>query len=637
MWKKPLRYLLPYPVIYSAVLLAVTVSVLLFYRNIDHTFEELTDAFLRYQSDNIEEFARNIEVRAVQLVPDRPVETLKHNPALRERLNRILSLFSTKSYRYVYMLRLDDSGKLRYVADGSFEVGERGVFGQKFDPDSDAWLKALRSGEPVYRIQDNFTGLWITYYYPMKIWQKKRYLLVFDISLTMLESFKTLILPIRGLLKTISAVLIALLALSLLWAVLFYFQRRKNSIDPLTRLYNRNMLDEVRHRLDLRKTSVILADMDHFKRINDRYGHDTGDAVLRHAARILMRMTRPEDILIRYGGEEFLIFINGVESREDVIEIAYRIHNAFSMHPMRYNGHELQITVSMGVVPTPGATMDLSEAILMADKMLYIAKTTGRNKVVIFGEEKNAPRPLLYHEIEESIREERIFFLYQPIYDAESMELAKYEVLARIRDKEGNVHLPNEFIPVIRGTGAYREMSKHLINDALALIREKGVSLSINFDINDFLDETLFETIYDSFERCEGLTRQLTIELLEENPVHDMKGLENKIRQLKELDIEIAIDDYGKGYAGLEYILAFRPHILKVDRYLVSRVFSHPHVPAILESIVTTCRRIGIKTVAEGIDNELQLQKMRQLGFDYLQGFYLGKPSEKLVEEERRQ
>ena len=635
-WEKLLRYRIPYPLIYLIVLLAVTVSVLLFYRYVDRTFDELTEAFLRYQSKNIKEFAQNIEVRVVQLVPQRPVDVFKKSPALMEHVNHILSLFSTKSFRYVYILKLDDTGKLRYVADGSYEVDERGVFGQKFDPDSDAWLQALRSGQPVYRIQNNFTGLWITYYYPMKIWQKGRFLLVFDVSLSMLESFRTLILPIKGLLKSISAILIALFAMSLVWAVLFYLQRRKNSIDPLTRLYNRNMLEEVRRRIDLNKTSVILADLDHFKRINDRYGHDMGDEVLRYAARLLMRTTRQEDILIRYGGEEFLIFINGLQNRKDVGEIAARIHQAFLTAPMRYGDKELQVTVSMGVVPVPGTTMGLSEAILMADKMLYIAKTTGRNKVVIFGEEKQTPRPMLYHEIEDSINKGRLFFLFQPIWDANKMRIVKYEMLVRIRDEEGRVHLPDQFIPSIRGTGAYRELSKQVISRALEMIRKEGVAISINFDINDFLDETLFETLYDSFSGFKELTKELTIELLEENPVHDMKGLEEKIERLKSLGIKIAIDDYGKGYAGLEYILAFKPHILKIDKSLISRVFEHPHVIAILESVVHACRKIGIKTVAEGIDNELQLQKMRQIGFDYLQGYYLGRPSERLIKEEEQ-
>jgi len=627
MLRKIFRFLLPSQVLYSVILFIVMLSVLWIYKDIDHSFSKIERDYLQLQSQDIKEFSHNISKHLKKIILDNPLKELSKNPNLEEKLNQILALFSTKHYRFVYILYRDNQGKLRYLADGSYEKEQRGIFRQKFDPESDRWQEALQSGKTIHVLQGDFTGLWSTYYYPLDIWKNKRYLLVFDISLQALKGFKAILLPFKNLLKVISIVLIILFFMSLLWSILFYLQRRKTSIDPLTRLYNRNMLHEVKRHLDLRKTSVILADLDHFKRINDRYGHNAGDIVLQHTARSLMRTTRPEDILIRYGGEEFLILLNGIDTKEALMTVAKRIHDEFSKNKIHYKDQKLDITLSMGIVSAQTEMYDLSEIITIADKMLYIAKTSGRNKFVIYGEEtSDTKRVLLYPEVMDAIMQGGLFFLYQPIYDTKTLKTQKYEVLARLQDKQGFIYSPDEFIPTIRGTTAYRDLSKLLIQTAFEKMTQTNIELSINFDINDFMDETLFEELYDILKNQEALIKRLTIELLEESPVLNLEGLIKKVNRLKKIGIQIAIDDFGKGYAGLNYILNFHPHILKIDRSIVSKIFDHPYIPAVTEAIITTCRNIGIKTVAEGIEDEKVLKKMRDLGFDSIQGYYLSRP-----------
>jgi len=632
MFRRGSMLFLPYQVVYILALLAITLFVIWFYRDIDATFRTVSDQFIRNQISIVEEFSENIEKRLATLVPDDPVDTLAEHPELYEHVNHILSLFSTHHFRYVYILYLDPRGRLRYLADGSYETDERGLFGQKFDPDTDKWRKALESGRAVYVLQKDFTGLWITFYHPLKLWKNRRCLLVFDVSISTLKDFKETLSPIRELLKTVSAILLILLGISIAWSILYYLQRKKGSIDPLTRLYNRNVLPRIRQRIDLRSSSVILADIDHFKRINDRYGHDAGDRVLQFVSRLLLQSTRPEDILIRYGGEEFLILINDVTEKSRVLAIAQRVMNELSKRAVDYNGQRIGVTLSMGVVAIPGSAMTLDEAILHADKMLYIAKTTGRNRMVVYGEEKKIKRRLLFHEVEEAFAAGGLYFVFQPIVDARDFHIVKHEVLARLRDAEGNTFAPDAFIPSIHGTGLYRELTKELLLFTFETIRRHEVRLSINFDVNDFLDETLFEAIFDELSSNRELAHRLTIELLEERPVEDLEELVAKIDRLKALGIEIAIDDFGKGYAGLNYLLNFRPAIIKVDGELVRRIGTHPHVAAILKSIVSTGHVIGVKVVAEGIENEKVLKKMRSMGFDCLQGYFLAPPARHLLD-----
>jgi len=627
MFNKLFRLFLPSQVLYSIVLFILMLSVLWIYRDIDHSFSKVEKDYLQLQSQDIQEFSQNISKHLKDLIADNPIKQFREDPRLEQSLNKILALFSTKHYRYVYILYCDKHGKLRYLADGSYEKNQRGLFGQKFDPESDRWKEALKSGKTVHVLQGGFTDLWSTYYYPINIWSQNHYLLVFDISLQALEGFKTILLPFRTLLKTISTILIVLFLMSIVWSVLFYMQRRKTSIDPLTRLYNRNMFYEIKKHLNLLNTSVILIDLDHFKRINDRYGHDAGDIVLQHTARSLIRITRPEDILIRYGGEEFLILLKNIKTKEALTPIVKRIHDEFSKNNIHYRNQHMHITLSMGVVTPQKGIYDISEMVTIADKMLYIAKTTGRNKYVIYGEEAyNQKRILLYPEIVEAIAKSGLFFLYQPIYDTQTLEIQKYEVLARLRDTKGFIHTPDEFIPSLRGTTTYRDLSKLLIQTAFEKMSQTDIQLSINFDINDFMDETLFEELYDILKENEEIIHRLTIELLEDAPVLNLEGLINKVQRLKNIGITIAIDDFGKGYAGLNYILNFRPHILKIDRSVISKIFDHPYIPAVVDSIISTCRIIGIKTIAEGIEDEKVLKKMQEVGFDNIQGYYLSKP-----------
>jgi|GEM_PF-1246934 len=627
--RKAQRQFDPFRFAYLSTLLIISLFILWLYRDIDNTFKKVYQSFIANEVVLTAGLAENIEKRIAQTLPANPVERLKKDPNLRRTINDLLALFSTSHFRYVYLL-VEKEGRLRYLADGSKELNQRGLFGQRFTPDTKAWTRALASGRPQFSVQKDYTGLWLTYYYPLKIWPKTRALLIFDISLQAYTAFSKLLEPLKKLLKVLSFTLLLLLGATVVWSILFYRQRRKNSIDPLTRLYNRNLLLRIKDHIDLTDTSVLMIDLDHFKRINDRYGHETGDMALIHAARILQRCTRIDDIVIRYGGEEFLVFIVGVSDRKQVIEIARRIHQGFHRQPLKAENRAIPLTASIGVVPVPGATLGVEEAIRLADKMLYIAKTSGRDRVAVYEEESTEPRPLLFNEIEEIIEKGGLFFLYQPIVCAKSKKIVRYEVLARLRGKN-HIYTPDEFIPPLQGTLAYRTLSKQLLQHAFSLCRDKGVALSINFDVSDFLDETLFEMIVDEVRRHKDQAKRLTIELLEERTLPDLSLVSQKIDRLRNLGIRIAIDDYGKGYAGLNYLIHFRPDFVKIDRLIITKAVEDPTILGILKTLQSAATQLKIETVAEGVENADMADMVERIGIDYMQGYYFGKPSKSLI------
>ncbi len=624
----------PLRLAYLITVMGITLFVFWLHKDIDNTFEKVYQSFIQNQILLTNELAENIEKKIAQALPDHPIRHLKKDPQLRQNINNLLSFFSTSHFRYVYLL-VEKKGRLYYLADGSKEIDQRGLFGQTFEPTTNIWAKALASAQPRFFIQKDYTGLWLTYYYPLKIWPDTHALLVFDISLQAYSAFNQLLEPLKHLLKILSFTLLLLLTAMIIWSILFYLQRRKNSIDPLTHLYNRNLLLRLKNHIDLSDTSVLMVDLDHFKRINDRYGHDTGDMALIHAARILQRFTRINDIIIRYGGEEFLIFLIGVTDRKRVIEIAHRIHAGFHEQRLKAHNQTIRLTASIGVVPCPGKTMTLEEAIQLADKMLYIAKTSGRDRVIVFEEEPTLSRPLLFKEVETIIEKGGLVFFYQPIVDSKTEKIVRYEVLARLKNND-HIYPPDAFIPPIRGTLTYRTLSKQLIQKAFTVCRDQGVSLSINFDINDFLDDTLFEMIVDEVQRHKDQAKRLTIELLEESTLPDLKLLVPKIERLRQLGIKIAIDDYGKGYAGLNYLIYFRPDLIKIDRLIITKAVEDETILKILQTLQTAATQMGIKTVAEGIENIQMVDIIKKIGIDYMQGYYFAKPSENVMTDIKR-
>ncbi len=303
--------------------------------------------------------------------------------SLREDISSFLSLNVTDEFKYIYVIYRDDKGIYRYLLDGSFGV-DRGEFRQKFYPLLDnLWKTCFEIGHPVYGFQNKADGLWITYLRPIKVAGVVKAVLVLDISTQEYQNLNKFLIPLYNFLRVFLFVLVAIVLVVLVQMYMFYMERKKSIIDPLTRLYNRNYLKEIWNKINLKKTAIIMLDVDHFKMVNDKYGHDVGDIVLESIAKKLMNETRLEDRVIRYGGEEFLIFLKWPRSDDEVIQITERILKSIAKDKIRVNEDlSIGVTVSMGVNMNPSKNKTLKEAIKTADKMLYMAKNKGRDTAV---------------------------------------------------------------------------------------------------------------------------------------------------------------------------------------------------------------------------------------------------------------
>lgn len=321
------------------------------------------------------------------------LRVLSNNRRLKSLLDEVLSLYITKNIKYVYIIYKDKRGILRYLLDGSLPLSERGAFGQIFVPaNTRLWKKCFKEKKDVYGIQnwsERVFGLWITYLHPILCKGKIQAVLVLDVSSGTYAKLEDILAPSRHYLNYMIAFTTVIILCIFLETLLLIKEQKKRRIDPLTGVYNRSYLRELEKTLDLKKIAVAMVDIDHFKKINDTYGHDYGDLALKNVAKQLMLYTRNYDLVIRYGGEEFLVIFrnyDGFRNKKyvkNIIRVAKRIQKKISANPVRVEELEIKLTVSIGLDPFTYKRKSLYESITMADKALYMAKRTGRNKVVV--------------------------------------------------------------------------------------------------------------------------------------------------------------------------------------------------------------------------------------------------------------
>nr|WP_274600295.1 bifunctional diguanylate cyclase/phosphodiesterase [Persephonella atlantica] len=398
--------------------------------------------------------------------------------------------------------------------------------------------------------------------------------------------------------------------------------------DPLTNVYNRLFMYE---NLDLLKKyhyTTFIADIDFFKRINDTYGHDTGDAVLREVANRLKSCVREgEDIIIRYGGEEFLIFVRSNPSSEDyrlnVIQLASRLKNEVSRSVINYNGIKIKVTISIGVAVCRD-NIDIEQAIKMADMALYRAKQNGRNRVEIYdkGLEMNDKNISI---IKEAVDNNNVICWYQPIINLRTGKILKYESLVRIISKDGKLIYPHQFLNAIRRTYVHVDLTKKVIEYNVNVLRNNPrMRISMNLSALDIYNDDILD--YMDFLIDKDISKRLTIELLESEDIEDYEFFKEKISRIREIGCSIAIDDFGTGYSNFTHIVELNPDYLKIDGSIIKDIDINPRSIAIVKAIKHFADELGIKVIAEYIHSEYILRKVLETGIIYGQGYFLKEP-----------
>lgn len=388
--------------------------------------------------------------------------------------------------------------------------------------------------------------------------------------------------------------------------------------------------------VDYQKYAIAMMDLDKFKIINDTYGHDIGDEVLKSVSAVLKSSIREYDKLIRYGGEEFLLYIAMRDlNHHEINELLNRIRQNIEAISIQTGLITIHPTISIGINSYTSHFKSEHDAISMADKMLYQAKQTGRNKITAHIPNKavteNSIHFLSVHHVKEAIEEKRIFCEYQPIVHLGINQIIGYEALIRIRDRDSKIYYPGMFLSNIAHSNVYKELTMELLRMNFKKVQDERCCLSINLNITDILDDDIYHIIINHLTNTDEDAEYLTFELLEEEQITNLDELKKRVDSIRTAGSKISLDDFGSGYSNFSHVFALNVDTIKIDGSLIKDIASSEISYKLVESIVAFALASEKKVIAEYIHSLEILEIVKKLGISHGQGFYLGKPSETLA------
>ena len=408
--------------------------------------------------------------------------------------------------------------------------------------------------------------------------------------------------------------------------------------DSLTKLPNRLLLEErtkeciVRAKHDDVLFAVMFLDLDGFKPINDAFGHHTGDQLLCEVGQRLNEHMRPRDTLARVGGDEFVLLAE-VSDKAEAAAIAEQVIDLVN-RPFPVGEHELRVSTSVGIALYPQDGQHQQELLMNADAAMYHAKHNGRNDYSFFepAMNMNARAQLkLLHELRQGIERDELVLHFQPKFCANSGEPMGAEALVRWQHPQLGLLAPDRFIGLAEQAGLITRIDEWVLNAAARQLhawRAEGHTswhVAVNISALHIRHHGLTEHVRDVLARFDLPAHCLAIEITETMAVRDAEAIA-MLEELAALGVCLSIDDFGSGYSSLSYIKRLPVRELKIDRSFVSEVCAGSIDAAIISSVVTLGRALGLRVVAEGIEDAGQQALLSQLGCDVLQGFWLGRP-----------
>jgi len=563
------------------------------------------------------------------------ISTLQNSETSINLAEQSLSLIKNSDVKYLYLLYIDKKDALRYLIDTTDNMLEKGELHQKFYPQSDIFQEAIKKQKIQITSQKEFDNLWITIVHPIVIDGETIAIVSADFSNQEHIKINNILFPLEDIFFYISILVVILFISTIVQLVIYYTSRKKSFIDPLTGMYNRQYLNEFLKQYPLTSFQMLILDLDHFKQVNDTYGHDAGDEVLRTVSKRITSVMRKKDVLIRYGGEEFLVlaFSNNTKS---TINLAERIRKSIKSEPISLEETQLDVTVSIGLNPFVSHSSTFDHAVKVADEQLYNAKHKGRDRVEVYdlSMPQNTNEDKKLSDVKEALEDDRIYCVYQPIYTSKDNIICKYEMLVRMKDSEGKEILPFQFLPSIRRTQVYITLTQRVLSLAFATLHANDIEVSVNLDIQDLLDDDILKLFVEKFKNNTSLAKRLSVEILEHEEILEFTLIQERLETLKELGIQIAIDDFGSGFANYKYLLNLDINLLKIDGSLISGIHTNLNAYAVVNSINTLAHSLGIKTVAEHVENRGEYDALTSIGIDYLQGYYLAKPKKDILFQE---
>ena len=410
--------------------------------------------------------------------------------------------------------------------------------------------------------------------------------------------------------------------------------------DPLTHLPNRYLFSERLKESTINadetgtKSAVLFVDLDNFKHINDAMGHAAGDVVLQLAGKRLESCVRGKDTVARLSGDEFTIILEGVAEEEEVEVVATRMLRALSQ-PFHVDGKELYSSGSIGVVIYPDSCDNVDDLLKNVYTASHHAKKQGRNNYQFYSSTLSANalrRMAIEHGLRHALENDEFHIAYQPKVDLSTGRIIGAEALARWSNPDLGPISPVEFVPVSEETGLIVPIGDWILVNACRQAKEWAdlglvdVSVAVNLSVRQFRQGNLAERVKEVLEMTSLPSHCLDLELTESMLVENAEETVRVLKELKALGVSLSIDDFGTGYSSLSYLTKFPLDALKVDRSFVTGLPDNPDAVTMAKAIVNMAQNLGLKVIAEGVENERQSTFLHGLGSDIGQGYLFSRP-----------
>ena len=417
--------------------------------------------------------------------------------------------------------------------------------------------------------------------------------------------------------------------------------------DPLTNLPNR-LLGECLFKEKLAQSegnglqlALAFIDLDNFKPVNDALGHSAGDRFLQHISQSINEKLSNDECLIRFGGDEFIVLAANITDRKHIETLCERLIKWCSSEFEVFQTN-IVVSASIGVAIAPYDGAKFKQLCRKADVAMYEAKRNGRNRFEFYDvkfDEESDEKFSLIQRLRPAVLANQFEVYYQPLIDLKSGQICSIEALVRWPQNDGSLVFPDKFIPLAESSGLINPLGEWVLTQAClfcAKLHRNGyseISVAVNLSFAQFKDGTLPSILKRALDLTQLNPRFLELELTESILADENGNIPEQLEQMKELGVQFAIDDFGTGYSNLNYLRKFNAHKLKIDRIFINTLGLDENDVPLVSAIINIAESLGMVTVAEGIEHESALRKLKEMGCDIGQGFYWSKPvPEKQIE-----
>jgi len=429
---------------------------------------------------------------------------------------------------------------------------------------------------------------------------------------------------------------------------------RRASHDPLTGLPNRHTfvdrlgmaLLRTKRGKEGRKVGVLFMDLDGFKNVNDSLGHEAGDRLLVTVAERLKKRLRPEDVLARFGGDEFAVLLEEVEDASETIRVAQRIAEALR-EPFTVNDHQVNLSTSVGIALGSAQAKDDPEGMLReADVAMYRAKEQGPGRFAVFDPDMQTraqERVELEAELRRALEQGEFVLYYQPEVSLYNGSMVGLEALLRWQHPEKGLLKPSAFVPLAEETDVIAPIGRWVLEEACRQAKRweeehplaSPMTMEVNLSSKQLRRRELARTVEEALTRAGVEAHTLALDITESVLIGASEHNAQALEALKKMGIRLSLDDFGTGYSSLSYLKRLPVDRVKVDRTFVKGLGENATDTAVVRMIIDLCHILGVEVLAEGVETSEQAVLLKDMGCDLGQGYYFARPlrSEELAEQ----